>query len=178
MSSRPSADSVMITKKRVIFNVSVAIEISKILLIKWHCSKPGKKSCPSTKSIHFSVENLCGYLLCTIDTAYVNFTSKNVLMNMYRGILGVDHDSIVLTKITILVCAGLYICRQHFQMHFLEWNLIQISLRLFGSPIQNKSVLVQIMAWCWTGDKSLSEGPVTQCFTASSRPKPVKSGLP
>ena len=34
---------------------------------------------------------------------------------------------------------------------------IQISLKLPGSPNDNKPALVQVMAWCRTGDKPLPE---------------------
>ena len=51
--------------------------------------------------------------------------------------------------------------RRHFQMHFLEWkciNLIDISLKFVPEGrINNIQALVQIMAWCWLGDKPLSE---------------------
>ena len=47
------------------------------------------------------------------------------------------------------------------EMHFLEenvWILIEISLKFVGKcQINNISVLVQIMAWHWPGDKPLSE---------------------
>ena len=52
-------------------------------------------------------------------------------------------------------------CRQHFQSDFLIWELFlvdQVTLKYdpMGS-INNKLELVQIMAWCWTGNKPLSE---------------------
>ena len=44
---------------------------------------------------------------------------------------------------------------------------IQISLKFVPkSPIDNKSALVQVMAWSLTGDKSLSEPMLTQ-FTVA-----------
>ena len=46
-----------------------------------------------------------------------------------------------------------------------EYNRIQIQISLNlvpGSPIDNKPALVQVMAWCWTGDKPLSEPMLTQ----------------
>ena len=48
-------------------------------------------------------------------------------------------------------------CRWHFQMHFLETCiLIQISLKFIPEcPTDNESALVQVMAWCRTGDKPL-----------------------
>ena len=40
--------------------------------------------------------------------------------------------------------------------------LIQISLKFVPKgPINNKSALVQVMAWCWTGDKPLTEPMLT-----------------
>ena len=43
--------------------------------------------------------------------------------------------------------------------------MIQISLLLVPmGPIENKSALVQAIAWCRTGDKPLSE-PVLNLFT-------------
>ena len=53
------------------------------------------------------------------------------------------------------------ISRQHFQMHLLVWkciNLIKISLKFIPKgPFNNTPALVQIMAWCQTGNKPLSE---------------------
>ena len=53
-----------------------------------------------------------------------------------------------------------------FKCIFLNENdeiLIQISLKFVPrSPIDNKAVLVQIMARCWTGNRPLSEPMVTQ----------------
>ena len=44
-------------------------------------------------------------------------------------------------------------------------TLIEMSQKFVSTgPINNMSTLVQIMAWCWTGDKSLSE-PITAQFT-------------
>ena len=50
---------------------------------------------------------------------------------------------------------------QHFQMHVLEWNVwneLTISLK-FVSKVQNNNIpaLVQIRAWCRSGDKPLSD---------------------
>ena len=59
-------------------------------------------------------------------------------------------------------------CRQHFQMHFHEWKVcisILISLRFVPKgPIDNKSALVQVMAWHQKGDTPLSE-PMQTKFT-------------
>ena len=50
-----------------------------------------------------------------------------------------------------------------FQMHFLEWKLIDISLKFVPKgPVDNIPALVQIMAWRRPGDKSLSE-PMVVC---------------
>ena len=53
-----------------------------------------------------------------------------------------------------------------FQMHFHEWKaviFIQISLKFVPKdPIDNKSALVQVMAWCWTGNKTFPEPMMTQ----------------
>ena len=53
-----------------------------------------------------------------------------------------------------------------FKWIFLNENSripIQISLKFVPkSPIDNKSALVQVMAWCWTGDKPLPEPMMTQ----------------
>ena len=41
--------------------------------------------------------------------------------------------------------------------------LIQISLNLIPrSPIDNKPALVQVMAWCWIGNKPLPEPMIAQ----------------
>ena len=62
---------------------------------------------------------------------------------------------------------GRQICRRHIQMHFLEWkflNKIKIALKfVHKGPINNIPVLVQIMAWCWPGDKPLFE-PMIELF--------------
>ena len=52
-------------------------------------------------------------------------------------------------------------CRPHFQMYFFKENYcIQISENLVPmSSVENKPVLVQIMAHCWIGNKVLSEPP-------------------
>ena len=53
-----------------------------------------------------------------------------------------------------------------FKCIFIQENgkiLIQISLKLIPrSPIDNKSALVQVMAWRRTGDKLLPERMMTQ----------------
>ena len=53
-----------------------------------------------------------------------------------------------------------------FKCIFLNENdkiIIQISLKLVPrSPIENKSALVQVMAWRRTGDKPLPEPMMTQ----------------
>ena len=55
-----------------------------------------------------------------------------------------------------------------FKCIFLNENntiQIQISLKFVPrSPINNKAVLVQVMAWHWTGDKPLPE-PMLNRFT-------------
>ena len=44
-----------------------------------------------------------------------------------------------------------------------DWILIQISLKfVYRSPIDNEPTLVGVMAWHWTGDKSLPESMLTQ----------------
>ena len=58
--------------------------------------------------------------------------------------------------------------RRHFPMNFLEWKFrisIQISLKFVPKgPTDNKSALVQVMAWSRTGDKPLPE-PMRTRFT-------------
>ena len=53
-----------------------------------------------------------------------------------------------------------------FKHIFLNENVkisILISLKFVPKgPIDNKSALVQVMAWCWTGDKSLPDPMLTQ----------------
>ena len=39
---------------------------------------------------------------------------------------------------------------------------IQISLKLLMSPIGNKPALIQVMAWCRTGNKPLPETMITK----------------
>ena len=47
---------------------------------------------------------------------------------------------------------------------------IQISLKFVPrSPINNKPALVQVMAWCWIGDKPLPEIMITQFIDAYMR---------
>ena len=58
--------------------------------------------------------------------------------------------------------------RWHFEMHFCEWKVLcfdAISLRFVPKlPIDNKSALVQVMAWRRTSDKPLPE-PMSSQFT-------------
>ena len=53
-----------------------------------------------------------------------------------------------------------------FKHVFLNENIIisiQISLKFVPySPVDNKSALVQVMAWCQTGNKPLPEAMMTQ----------------
>ena len=72
------------------------------------------------------------------------------------------------------------ILRWQFEMHFPEsiiWILIKISLRFVPrGPINNIPSLVQIMAWCWSGDKPLSEPIMFSILTyiCITRPQWVK----
>ena len=67
--------------------------------------------------------------------------------------------------------------RRHFadvlKYNFLNenvWIPIEISLKFVPKgPINNIPALVQIMAWRWTGDKSLSEPMMTQFDDAYMR---------
>ena len=55
---------------------------------------------------------------------------------------------------------------------------IRISLKVVPmSPIDNKSALVQVMAWRWTGDKPLPELMLTQFADAYMRSLGEMSGL-
>ena len=60
-----------------------------------------------------------------------------------------------------------------FKCIFLNENFrisIQISLKFVPKgPIDNKSALVQVMAWCRTGDKTLPEPVLTQSTDAYMR---------
>ena len=52
-------------------------------------------------------------------------------------------------------------CRQHFQMHFLEWKYMNFNYNFTEiysqGPFNNIPALLQIMSWWWPGDKPLSE---------------------
>ena len=65
------------------------------------------------------------------------------------------------------------ICRRH-EIRFMNENLvllIRISLKFVPKGlIDNKSAFVQVMAWRWTSDKSLSETMLTQ-FTDAYLPR-------
>ena len=61
-----------------------------------------------------------------------------------------------LIPLTLRNTKWLPLCRQHFQIHFLEWMQISLKFVPMGS-IDNTSALVQIMAWHQTGAKPLSE---------------------
>ena len=50
--------------------------------------------------------------------------------------------------------------RRHFQMCFLKWNACIPNVRINNIP-----ALVQIMAWCWPGDKPLSEAMMITLLT-------------
>ena len=56
-------------------------------------------------------------------------------------------------------------------MHFRERNyiLIEISLGIHGSSIENKSEAVRVMSWRRTGDKPLPESMFTQFTDAYVR---------
>ena len=60
-----------------------------------------------------------------------------------------------------------------FKRIFLNENFrisIKISLKFVPKgPIDNKSALVQVMAWHWTGDKSLPEAMVVHFIGACMR---------
>ena len=61
-----------------------------------------------------------------------------------------------------------------------EYNRIQIQISLNlvpGSPIDNKQALVQVMAWCWTGDKPLSKPMLTQFTDVFMRHYSVGGGV-
>ena len=48
-------------------------------------------------------------------------------------------------------------CRWHVQICFLVWLVVLFWFKFHWSlfpRVQNKPALVQIKAWCWTGDKS------------------------
>ena len=73
--------------------------------------------------------------------------------------------------------------RLHFQLYLFNesvWIWIKISLKFVADyPIENKSALVQVMAWCGPGDRALSEAmlvclPTHICIT---RPQRVKKGF-
>ena len=56
-------------------------------------------------------------------------------------------------------------------------NLIELSLKFIPkSPINSIPALVQIMAWCWSGDKPLSEQMMVSLLThiCVTRPQLVK----
>ena len=76
------------------------------------------------------------------------------------------------------------ICRRHFKFCFLRrkcWILVQNSLKCVRrGSVYNKPVLVQIIAWCWTGDMPLSESiwtPGLLAYKCVTRPRWVKSSL-
>ena len=56
--------------------------------------------------------------------------------------------------------------KRHFKTHFLVWNIrisIQMPLQIvFKGLIDNKSALIQVMAWRRTGDMLLHEAMVTR----------------
>ena len=64
---------------------------------------------------------------------------------------------------------GRHFCRRYFPTEFREWHflyLIRISLKfVHKSPIDNKSALVQVMAWHRPGHKPLPEPMPTHSLT-------------
>ena len=58
-------------------------------------------------------------------------------------------------------------CRQHFDLNFFYGQILYVDQNAFkiipNSPIAKNWVLVQMMAWCQTGDRSMSE-PMKPCF--------------
>ena len=65
---------------------------------------------------------------------------------------------------------GRHFGRQHFRLHFLEWNFFNFTQNFteicYLDLIDNMSALVQIMAWPRTGDKPLSEAMLLCCVDA------------
>ena len=59
--------------------------------------------------------------------------------------------------------------RRHFWVHFLEqnaWISLKFSLKFLSRvPVNNIPALVQVMAWCRLGDKSLSEPMIVGLLT-------------
>ena len=68
---------------------------------------------------------------------------------------------------------GRHFTADTFKCTFMNENfciLIQVSLKLvLKGPIDNKPALVQVMAWCRTGDKPLPEPMLTQFSDAYRR---------
>ena len=67
----------------------------------------------------------------------------------------------------------LLFCRTHFQIVFFFKLCIFIQIYLEfvpKGPIDGKSALVQIMAWCRTGSKSLPESMLSTVLDAIRRP--------
>ena len=54
----------------------------------------------------------------------------------------------------------LKISRWHFEIQFLEIKYC-ISLNFFQGPVDNKTAIIQVMAWFETGDKSLTKLKMT-----------------
>ena len=60
--------------------------------------------------------------------------------------------------------------RWHFKMHFHEWKVLYFDSKFTEvCSIDNKSALVQVMAWHRTGDKPLPEPMLTQFINAYMR---------
>ena len=71
------------------------------------------------------------------------------------------------------------VCCWYFQLHFFNeilWISIEISLKFVPKgPINNIPAMVQIMAWCRTGDKPLSEPMVAYVADAYMHHSALKS---
>ena len=57
------------------------------------------------------------------------------------------------------------VCRKHFQMQFYKRKVLAFRLgfhwSLFPDPIDNKSKLIQVIAWRWIGNRRLPERMLT-----------------
>ena len=119
----------------------------------------------------FSLKIYCGFninaycstvFICVgISEMHPNSCKNMGICDVFRAVDTRENISKFYLNTLRLRQSGRHFADDIFKCIFLNEKVlifIQISLKLVPkNPINNKSTLFQIMAWCWSGDKPLSE---------------------
>ena len=116
--------------------------------------------------LHPQLVGGCLISRCCLVPAVKNRVAYDYLCNWaWQSIIVISMEAINTLR---LRQNGRYFADGIFECIFFNekvWFFILTSLKLASeSPVSNKSTLVQIMAWRWSGDKPLSE-PMMVCLT-------------